>query len=120
LNFSVQTMKCTVLESYSDGRMNMNASQSPESPFLNILVCTNVDYNDNLEAISRTILVNLDLKKRKNGETKYIALFGTEEERLEALKSEFGIHLTAEEKDSIKGSRLAVDNFDHHTKQIVF
>lgn len=100
--------------------MNMGTSRSPESPFLNILVCTNVDYNDNLEAISRTILVNLDLKRRTNGETKRIATFETEEERLEALEKEFGIHLTAEEKDGIIGSRLAVDNFDRHTKQSVF
>jgi hypothetical protein len=99
--------------------MNMSNSQSPQSLFLNIIVCTNVTYQG-LESFSRNILVNLELKTRQEGVSKQIEMFDTEDERITALKRVFGIELTREEKDSIKGSKLAVENFDRHTKQTVF
>lgn len=97
----------------------MSKSQSPQSLFLNLIVCTNVTYKG-LEGISRDILVNLQLKTRQGGGSKRIELFDTEDERITALERMFGIELTAEEKDSIKGSKLAVENFDRDTKQIAF
>jgi hypothetical protein len=99
--------------------MNMSNSQSPQSLFLNIIVCTNVRYQG-LESFSRNILVNLELKTRQGGVSKQIEMFDTEDERITALERVFGIELTREEKDSIKGSKLAVENFDRHTKQTVF
>jgi arylamine N-acetyltransferase len=91
--------------------MNMSASQHPQSLFLNLLVCINVDYRG-LDAISRHILVNTDLKKRENGETKRIVVFKTEEERVVALKDMFRIALTVDEREAIKGQKLAVDKFN--------
>jgi arylamine N-acetyltransferase len=103
-----------------DSRMNMSTSQDPGSLFLNTLVCTNVEYNKDLNAISRNILVNSEIKKRENGETTRIKLFEREEHRLQALKDVFGIELSTEEEEAIKGQKLAVDNWVADTKQLAF
>jgi len=75
-------------------------------------MCTKIMYNDKLDAVSRIILPNLRLKKRENGEVTVLQRFVTEEERIEALEREFGIVLSREEKDRIKGRRLAVGILD--------
>lgn len=100
--------------------MNMSTSQDPNSLFLNLLVCTNVEYDKDLNAVARNILVNSELKKRENGETNRIKFFSTEEERLETLKQLFGIGFSREDQDAIKGHKLAIENFDPHTKQFAF
>src|SRR5436190_19995190 len=97
--------------------MNLSMSKDPRSLFLNLLVCTNTTFNENLEGVSRMILVNSELKKRKDGKTNRLEMFKTEEERIEALKREFGIILSEEEKEGINGQKLAIENFDSHTKQ---
>jgi hypothetical protein len=74
--------------------MNMFTSQNPQSVFLNNILCTNVVFNENLEAISRTILWNLALKRRENGSANIIKRFKTEEERIIAIEGEFGVKLT--------------------------
>lgn len=89
----------------------MSTSQHPQSLFLNLLVCINVDYRG-LDAISRHILVNNELKKRENGEAKKMVVFKTEEERVAVLKDMFRIALTVDEREAIKGQKLAVDKFD--------
>ena len=98
----------------------MSTSQDPTSLFVNLLVCTNVEYDQNLNAVARNILVNSELKKRQNGETNRVKFFTTEEERLETLKQLFGIEFSREDRDAIKGHKLAVDKFDPHTKQFAF
>ena len=98
----------------------MSTSQDPRSTFMNLLVCTNVEYNGDLQAIARNILVNLHLKRRENGETKTIATFHTEDSRIEVLEKEFGIKLTTQERNGMKGRKVAVENFDPHTKQFEF
>jgi arylamine N-acetyltransferase len=100
-------------------RMNVSTSKDPNSIFLNLIVCANVMYND-LEAVSRMILVNLELKKREKGETKVLEMFDTEKQRIAALEREFNITLTSEEREGIKERPLAVNKFDKHTKQTVF
>lgn len=100
--------------------MNMSTSQDPNSLFLNLLVCTNVEYDKDFNAVARNILVNSELKKRENGETNRIKFFSTEEERLETLKRLFGIGFSPEDQKAIKGHRLAIENFDPHTKQSAF
>jgi arylamine N-acetyltransferase len=94
--------------------MNMATSMSPKSLFLNTIVCTRVDYDD-LKAVSRTILVNNRLKKRINGESQELALFQTEEERVEALEKIFGIKLSTEEREGIKNRALSVENLNPNT-----
>lgn len=110
-----QTMKCKSCGDDSDFRMNMSTSQHPQSFFLNTLVCMNVDYCG-LEAISRNILVDTQLKKRENGETKKVTVFKTEEERIATLKEVFGIALTTLEREAIDGQKLSVDKFDPKTQ----
>jgi arylamine N-acetyltransferase len=100
--------------------MNMSTSQDPKSLFVNLLVCTNVEYDKDLNAVARNILVNSELKKRENGQTNRVKFFNTEEDRLETLKQLFGIEFSPEDQDAIKGQKLAVDNFDPHTKQFAF
>lgn len=95
-------------------RMNFSASQNPQSIFLNMILCTKVEFNDNLQAIARVNLVNLALYRRENGDTRQIATFNTEEDRINAFEKEFGIKLSQEEKCRINGGKLAVENFDPH------
>ena len=87
----------------------MFTSQHPDSILVNVLWCTKVEFNDNLEAVSGTILNNLELKRREGGESKGIAIFTTEEERIDAIEREFGIKLTSEERDGIKNRKVSVD-----------
>jgi hypothetical protein len=68
-----------------------------------------VEFNDNLEAVSGTILNNRRLKRREGGGSKDIAIFTTEEERIDAIEREFGIKLSSEERDGIKNRKVAVD-----------
>lgn len=91
--------------------MNMSTSQNPESLFLNILVCTNVIY-DGPTAVSRKILVNNEYKIRKDGKAPIIELFTSEQNRVDAVKREFGIILGREETEAISGTKVAVENFD--------
>jgi hypothetical protein len=113
-------MKCKPnIAIYTDFRMNMSTSQDPQSLFLNLLVCMNVEYCG-LDAISRNILVNTELKKRENGETKKIVVFKIEEERITTLNEVFGITLTTQERETIKGQKLAVDKFDPRKQVNVF
>lgn len=91
--------------------MNMSTSQNPSSLFLSILVCTNVMF-DGLRAVSRKILVNNEYKIRKDGKAPIIESFSSEQSRVDALKREFEITLDAEEKKAIKGTKIAVENFN--------
>jgi hypothetical protein len=75
-----------------------------------------VQYNEKLDAISRTILNDTQLKKRQNGETKQLAKFKTEQERIEAIEKEFGIELSQEERDGIKGDKVAIDRYELQNK----
>jgi hypothetical protein len=93
-------------------RMNMFSSQHPDSLLVNVLWCIRVEFDSNLEAVSCTILNNLRLKRRVYGESKDIAIFTTEQERIEAIEREFGIKLTREEQDGIKHRKVAVDKLE--------
>jgi hypothetical protein len=90
--------------------MNMSKSQNPESLFRKIVVCTNVVY-EGLTAVSRKILVNNEYKIRKDGKAPILELFSSEQDRVDALKREFGIILIPEEIEGIKGRKTAVENF---------
>jgi hypothetical protein len=96
----------------SHQRMNKDTSQNPKSLFNNIIVCTKVNYDEQLQAVSRTILADLKLKNRVNGESKPITTFKTEQERVAALEKEFGVKLSQEEIEAIKGRKTAVENSD--------
>ena|SRR5271168_1410675 len=98
----------------------MFTSQNPQSLFLNNILCTNVVFNKNLEAISRTILWNLVLKRRENGSANIIQRFTTEEERIIAIEGEFGVKLTQEEREGIKGRKIAVEHFDPEAQKYEF
>jgi arylamine N-acetyltransferase len=91
---------------------------SPDSLFLNTIVCTRVDF-EGLKAVSRTILVNVRLKRRINGESEELATFKTEEERIKVLKEVFGIRLTKEEQEGIKDRQLSVEKFDPNTPSFI-
>ena len=100
--------------------MNLDTSQNPKSLFNNVLICTNVNYDNELRAISRTILANLKLKHRVRGESQVKGGFKTEEERVAALEREFGIKLSQEEIDAIKGRKLSVENLDPEASIFLF
>jgi hypothetical protein len=89
----------------------MCTSQDPGSLFLNALLATTVQFNENLDAVSRKILNNLQLRIRQNGETKDLERFKTEEQRIEAIERDFGVKLSQEERDGIRGRKVAVDQF---------
>lgn len=98
----------------------MFTSQHPQSLFLKNIFCTNVIFNEKLEAVARTVLWNLLLKRRENGSANIIATFTTEDERIEAIEREFGVKLTQEEREGIRGREVAVDKFDLAAQKFEF
>lgn len=96
--------------------MNWETSTKPSSFFLNTIMCTNVGYNESLQAVSRMILSNNILKKRENGQSQEIAKFKTESERIKALEEVFDIKFFEEDQNAIKNSKLAVENLDPNSK----
>ena|SRR5271170_6505791 len=98
----------------------MFTSQPSQSLFLNNILCANVVFNENLEAVSRTILWNLVLKCRENGSANIITRFTTEEERIAAIEGPFGVKLTQEEREGIKGRKVAVEHFDLEAQKYEF
>ena|SRR5271156_5960017 len=97
--------------------MNLATSMDPVGLFPNVLICTGVNYNG-LDAVSRTILANDRYKKREEGEITEDVTFKNEQERVEKLKDEFGIELTHEEIEGIKGRRTAMEIFDPNSVPI--
>jgi len=91
--------------------MNWVTSKDPTHLFTNILICSNVNY-DGVEAQSRGILANDKYKKRENGQHTDEVTFKSEQERVEKLKDHFGIELSPEEIEGIKGRRSAMEIFD--------
>jgi arylamine N-acetyltransferase len=91
--------------------MNMGTSQSPESHFFEVVMATTVQFNENLQAISRKLLVHSRFQKRKNGSTERLATFKTEDERIDAIEREFGVKLSLDERNGIKGRKVALDQF---------
>jgi arylamine N-acetyltransferase len=98
----------------------MFMSQHPQSLFLNNIFCTNVIFNEKLDAIARTVLWNLNLKRRENGSVNILASFTTEEERIETIEREFGVTLTREEREGIRGRKVAIDEFDLAAQKFEF
>jgi hypothetical protein len=79
----------------------MYTMQHPDSTFSvfsNMLWCSRVRFNKQLEAVSRITLRNFQLKEADERGTREIATFSTAEERLQAIKEFFGITLTRKEK----------------------
>jgi hypothetical protein len=93
----------------------MNISRNPESIFRNMLCCCKCEFNDKLEVISKTIAVDQYLKRRHRGTMELLAMFETEQERIDALEKEFGVTFTIEEKAAVKGSKVAVEHQQPHS-----
>jgi hypothetical protein len=91
--------------------MNYGTSQNPKSLFLNVIMASTVQYDKDLNAISRTLLNDIKLRKRQNGETTDLETFKSEEQRIEAIDRVFGIKLSQEERDGIKGRKVAMDQY---------
>lgn len=53
----------------------------------------------------KVMLVNGDVKRNLGGKTSLVKTCVTEEERVEALKEYFGITLTDDERESIRGTK---------------
>lgn len=56
--------------------------------------------------IGKIMLVNGGVKKNLGGKTETIKVCGREEERIRALKEYFGIELTREEQEGVKGRNV--------------
>lgn len=88
--------------------MNFYTSKSPDSfqTFTPIIVkfLRRDDENGGVgEIYGKLMLVNGDVKENQGGRTRLIRACKTESERLEALREVFGMTLTKEEQDGIKG-----------------
>lgn len=84
-----------------DDRIKMYTTQHPDSTFSvfsDMLWCSRVRLNDQLEAVSRITLKNFQLREMDRCGIREIATFSTAEERLQAIKEFFGIKLTRKEK----------------------
>jgi arylamine N-acetyltransferase len=82
--------------------MNFFTSQHPSS-FQTFTVVIVKFLRRGSDIYGKVMLVNGDVKQNLGGKTKLIRSCRTENERVEALKEVFGITLTEEEKDGIKG-----------------
>ncbi|KIW10736.1 hypothetical protein PV08_10035 [Exophiala spinifera] len=90
--------------------MNFYISKSPESWFTQILVCMKFleDPNTTSSTADQVIIGDITLrgdtvKERKYGQSRIIATFHGEADRIAALQTYFGIELTAEERMGISG-----------------
>lgn len=56
--------------------------------------------------VGKIMLVNGEVKRNLGGKTELVRVFETEEERIEGLKEYFGIDMTEEEIEGIRGRQL--------------
>ncbi len=56
--------------------------------------------------VGKVMLVNGEVKRNDGGKTKLVKVCQTEDERIKALKEEFGITLTEEEKLGVRGRNV--------------
>ena len=89
--------------------INHYTSTSPRSIFNQRVICVKMiaagnDDND----ITGCLILQHDLKRRVHGDTVTIESFVTEEQRLEALRREFQITFSIEEKQGIQGLSTAI------------
>jgi hypothetical protein len=102
--------------------MSYYTSTRPDKIFLQKLICVRTILSTELESgedfadagldkgkasevttVGRMILIDGEVKKRIGAKTTRLAHFETEDERVKALKRWFGIELTQEEREAIKG-----------------
>jgi arylamine N-acetyltransferase len=82
--------------------MNFFTSHSPQSWFLKDVVILKMIMEED-ELIGSLILFNGELKRKVGGKTEILEELKTEDDRLKALQSWFGIELTEVERRGIRG-----------------
>ncbi|KAI9743880.1 MAG: N-terminal acetyltransferase [Claussenomyces sp. TS43310] len=82
--------------------MNHFTSTSPTSWFTYIVLCVKMIMDEG-ELVGDVTLVKSEINRRIWGKSVTVAKCENEEQRIEALEEWFGISLTAEEKNGIKG-----------------
>lgn len=82
--------------------MNFWTSRSPSSWFTYRIVTVRMDM-ENKQVVGTVALSDGELKRRVGGVTEHFAVYETEDERVEALKTWFGIELGQDERAGIKG-----------------
>ncbi|KAK4121287.1 arylamine N-acetyltransferase 2 [Parathielavia appendiculata] len=89
------------------GNLNWYTSQSPESHQtwtpLAIRFLRGVGEDGRARVVGKVMMVKGVIKRNLTGKTELVKACTTEEERVEALRELFGIHLTGEEVVSIRG-----------------
>ena len=83
--------------------MNHFTSTSPDS-FQTYTVLVVKFLREGNEIVGKVMLVNGDVKRNMGGKTSLVKTCKTEEERVEALREYFGIDLTQEESEGIRGT----------------
>jgi hypothetical protein len=76
----------------------MQHPESTFSVFSNMLWCSKVRFNDQLEGVSRITLKNFQLKETDRRGARDVATFSTTEERLQTIEEIFGVKLSRKEK----------------------
>lgn len=85
--------------------MNHHTSHGP-GLFTDNVICTLLLKNaDGDKLVGDLTLFNYDLKERRNGESKLIQHFNTEEERRKGIEKYFGIHFNDEEAAGVAKKR---------------
>jgi arylamine N-acetyltransferase len=82
--------------------MNLSTMTSPRGLFVKTLVASMVLLDDEGKPCGKVTLNHDYLRIRKNGEDN-TAKLETEEDRMAALEKHFGIHLSAKEREAIRG-----------------
>ena len=63
---------------------------------------------DDDKVIGRKLIDGVDVKERRDGETKLLVHCESERERVEAIKKYWGIELTVEEQHAIMGMKTVI------------
>jgi arylamine N-acetyltransferase len=82
--------------------MSFHCHCHPSSPFVSSLLCTTVGFDEDGNAITRTLLQNNVLKERRGGETKVVEKLDSEEARLIVIQKRWGIKFTDVERKEVK------------------
>ena len=91
--------------------MNFFVSNSPASWFTKTVVAVKMLLDEQGEnVVGKEMLLGAEVKRNMGGKTQLVKTCATEDERIEVLKDVFGLVLSEEEREGMRGSVAALPN----------
>lgn len=88
--------------------LNYNCEQNSKSWFANVVVVIKFLMDEDGVVIGQTNLTDREVARRIHGKSEVLRVCTSEEERIDALERWFGIVLTEEERNAIRGRRMEI------------